>query len=481
MKSILSLSDSNKFISQKRESLLKSGATLLVFIFGLWYFSIRILGMGLEFIPGDTGDSRFINYLLEHGHQYLIGNKTSFWNAPFMYPFNNVIAFGDNMLGTLPIYSLFRSFGTQQETAYQLWWLSICTLDFWAAYFVVKRWFHRRDLAFIAAWIFAFTIFNLGQINYLNMSIRFMVPIVLFAGARMVETGKTKHFAFFSFGIVYQFYCVMYTGFFLLYTSLFFVIIYALVLKKYFFFKALFNRKQIKYTIGIILLCLGLMLILILPYYEISSLFGFRKYEKIKWNIPMPISYLYTQEASSAWKYLAENCRPQVEFWWIHHTFPGMIPLLTLLVSPLLCLYWKIKKIEIPQLTLALTICGIIILSLFTRTTNGHSLFVMVAQLPGMNSMRVINRFMHVELFIAILILMSLLRSKSIKWTLVILGIVIIENSFNPTLVIRRDKETIVNRRLNTITTIKEQVKSTMKPLLLLIPKPDFMTRIWMR
>ncbi|MFT5779405.1 MAG: hypothetical protein ACI837_002363, partial [Crocinitomicaceae bacterium] len=163
-------------ISPAYQNYLARVLPILVYLFGLWYFCLRILGPSFEFLPGDLGDSRFINYLLEHGYQWSAGNAPDFWSAGFMYPFENSVALSDNMLGTMPLYGFWRMFGISQETSYQLWWIVICSLNYWSAYYVMKRWFSRWDLAIIAAWIFAFTIFNLGQINYMQMVIRFMVP-----------------------------------------------------------------------------------------------------------------------------------------------------------------------------------------------------------------------------------------------------------------------------------------------------------------
>ncbi len=216
---------------------------LLFFIFGIWFYCFRILGLGFEFIPGDLGDARFINFLLEHGHQWMHGNTEGFWDANFMYPFQNTIAISDNMLGTMPIYSLFRSLGFSVETSYQLWWVGIYALNYWIAYFVTKKWFNRIDIAIIVAWIFAFTIFNIGQISYLQMSIRFMVPVAFYAATKMIETKQIKYFIIYIFSIVIQFYSVIYTGFFLLYFSAFYIFIYAVIKKDYLFFTFLFSKK----------------------------------------------------------------------------------------------------------------------------------------------------------------------------------------------------------------------------------------------
>ena len=196
---------------------------LVAFVFGIWYFCIRLLGYQLEYIPGDLGDSRFINYLLEHGYQWLKGDVDSFWDGGFMYPFKNAIALSDNMIGTLPIYSIWRVLGFSNETAYQLWWMSICSLNYWISYIVFKKWFSRADIAVVLAWIFAFTLFNLGQLNYMQMIIRFAVPLAFYAAYKLVNTPSLKYLTLYSFAIIFQFYCVIYTGFYLFY---FFVAFY---------------------------------------------------------------------------------------------------------------------------------------------------------------------------------------------------------------------------------------------------------------
>lgn len=38
-------------------------------------------GLYFEFIPGDLGDARFNNIVLEHGHLFIINKVDWFWNA----------------------------------------------------------------------------------------------------------------------------------------------------------------------------------------------------------------------------------------------------------------------------------------------------------------------------------------------------------------------------------------------------------------
>lgn len=451
---------SKSLIPEEYQKMLSRVLPVLIFLFGIWYFCIRILGMGFEFIPGDMGDSRFINFLLEHGYQWSTGNADSFWSAGFMYPFENSVALSDNMIGTMPFYGVWRMFGISHETSYQLWWVIICSLNYWSAYFVMKRWFNRWDLAIIAAWIFAFTIFNLGQINYMQMIIRFMVPIVLYSGVKMVETSRVKYLVIFSFGIVYQFYGVIYNGFFLMYFSLFIIILYAIITKKYLFFIPFFKGQALIFTTGTVIISVLAMLWLMQPYLEMSEQLGLRTYDEVRWNLPVILSFFFPSESAYAWQILNENCRPDIPFWWIHYTFPGMIPLVGMLGIPFFWIYWKLRKIKVSKLTWTFSIITFFIFLGFIRTYDGQSFFALLFKLPGMGSMRVLTRFMNVELFLILVLLTSLAVKIPKKWSVVLFVLVVLDNSFAPDLVLRREKTAITERRESMINLIEENRNS---------------------
>lgn len=447
--------------SKSLERSLSIGIPILAFLLGLWYFCFRILGVGLEFIPGDLGDSRFINYLLEHGYQWSTGSSPSFWNVGFMYPFENVLAFSDNMIGTMPFYGMWRLLGFTEETAYQLWWVIMCSLNYWSAYFVLKRWFHRWDLATIGALIFAFSIFNLGQLNYMQMMVRFMVPVVIYSGARMVEAPSWKYVAVFTFGIVYQFYGVIYTGFFLLYFSLFFIGMYAIVRKNPWFFLTLFRGRQLFPTLLTTFLAIACLSWLMIPYYQISSVSGLRMFDEVNDNIPVLQSYLYAPKSAFLWNSLGFNTSPNVPTPWLHYTFPGIIPLFALISIPFFWVYWKIRNVKVDRLVLAFSIVAFLIFLLLIRTSDGYTLYALIFKLPGMNSMRVLNRFMHVELFFLIFIVIALLRNVHKMWSIILFLLVILDNSFSAEKVIRSQKSNIAERRLETIALVRKNLTVT--------------------
>jgi hypothetical protein len=101
---------------------------------GIYFITLNVLGVSLTHFPGDLGDGRLNLYFLEHAFKLFNGQLTSYWDAPFMYPEKNVLAYSDNLLGSAPIYALFRWLGYDTFTSYQLWFICLSVLNYTACY-----------------------------------------------------------------------------------------------------------------------------------------------------------------------------------------------------------------------------------------------------------------------------------------------------------------------------------------------------------
>src|ERR1700739_3337747 len=112
---------------------------LVLLLAGLYFVPLKILDKDFSKIPGDLGDARFNNYILEHGYKYLTGKTDKYWDAPFMYPYKNVIALSDNLLGTVPVYSFFRMIGYDRETSFQWWFLALFALNFICCFWALNK------------------------------------------------------------------------------------------------------------------------------------------------------------------------------------------------------------------------------------------------------------------------------------------------------------------------------------------------------
>jgi hypothetical protein len=431
----------------KQYQILYKTGPLIAFMVGIWYFCIRILGYNFNYIPGDMGDSRFINFLLEHGYRWITGEVHDFWDGGFMYPFRNTIALSDSMLGTLPFYSIWRVCGFSTESSYQLWWICICALNYWISYFIFKKWFNRLDVALILAWIFAFSIFNIGQLNHTQMIIRFVIPIVFYAAYRMVNTPSIKYLLIYCFGLVFQFYCVMYTGFNLLYFSVLFILIYYLCSKKWNELLYYFKKEKVAYTVLVFLLSFLAMLWLFIPYIKMSKIVGLRLYREVIINLPLWKSYLFPHEASISWRFLFNIAKPNVSEWWLHYLFIGIIPFTAMIVSPFYLLYNWYKKVKTPLLLKSIIITSVIITLLHIRTESGLTLYAFIFKLPGINSMRELTRFMHVEIFILLILVGYVLARIKNKYILLFILLVFADNLFSPEYIPREEKTELIKRK----------------------------------
>jgi hypothetical protein len=114
---------------------------------------------GFRRVQVDVGDSRLINYFLEHNYRWYRGdfNHREFWNPPFFYPARNIAAFSDTMLGIAPVYAVFRAAGLAPDTSFQIWMVTLSILNYAVMLHLLRR---RLRMSLIAAsagaFLFAF-------------------------------------------------------------------------------------------------------------------------------------------------------------------------------------------------------------------------------------------------------------------------------------------------------------------------------------
>lgn len=102
-----------------------------------------LLASGLERVPGDPGDVRFVHYCIEHTWGWLVRHPLHrrIWDLPFFFPAPNVGAYSDVLLGVAPPYWLFRALGAGPDRAYALWLIFSTALNT-----AVADWVHRWAL-----------------------------------------------------------------------------------------------------------------------------------------------------------------------------------------------------------------------------------------------------------------------------------------------------------------------------------------------
>ena len=101
-----------------------AGASLLLALHTL-------LASGLQRVPGDPGDVRFVHYCIEHTWAWLAGHPLHrrLWDLPFFFPAPDTGAYSDVLLGVAPPYWVFRAVGAGPEGAYVGWLLCSTVLN----------------------------------------------------------------------------------------------------------------------------------------------------------------------------------------------------------------------------------------------------------------------------------------------------------------------------------------------------------------
>jgi hypothetical protein len=375
-------------------------STLLVFLlgllFGLYFFVFNIIGFDFQFFPGDLGDARFNMYILEHAHKFLIGKESSLWDAPFMFPEKSVITYSDNLIGTTPFYTLFRLIGENRETAFQYWFVLMCSLNYLFGFLFFKDVFKNSYSAALGAFVFAFSLALYSQISHAQTFPRFPLVLSFWMMFKYFNKQMAHHLFLSIFFLVYQFYCCLYLGF-LLFVPLALSLFFIFFSKREILLEKVKDKKYAIYIICSILLNLILLLPLMLPYYYHTKKIGMHYFSEVVESIPTFLSYFSSVKGSLFWDFLSEINIKQVAFW-DHRIFIGIVSM-----SLLICFLYKYFKHTITEkkvgnnfewLIFAVTIVTFI---LFFRLDK-YTLYILLYKIPGFGSLRSITRIINVEL-----------------------------------------------------------------------------------
>ena len=182
---------------------------------------------GLAQVPGDLGDARLVNYLLEHGWLWLLHQPLhqDFWSPPIFYPAANTAAYSDLLITAGPFYWCWRAVGLPMDTAFQLWLLTISSLNYLAMYAFLGRVLRLRTLAAaLGAVLFTAGNSRVAEIVHPQLYIHFYSVVAVYGLVRFFETteapptGRMRPWLWlgvFCLAAVLQIYASYYLGWFL--------------------------------------------------------------------------------------------------------------------------------------------------------------------------------------------------------------------------------------------------------------------------
>jgi len=320
---------------------------ILPFLAGMYFFPLQLTGIHLERIPGDLGDARLLNYILEHGFQFITGKQSSFYDAPFFYPNLNTLSLSDNMIGSLPVYSLFRFLQFDRETSFQLWWLAGFALNYFIAFVCFKKFSSNFGASVIVAWLFTFSMLNLPHLNYVQVNHKYMLPVIFTFFFDWLKTNNNRSFFILMLAFCLQIFVnIYYFTFAILFISVISLVHFAFS-KSFEPYIGLFRHpiKNKYHWLAFLMLILATMLCLYPYTTTLGSSVRFRNYENVVGFIPKFQSFIsagiptyWSERIGIGDKYFPVS-------WWFHQFFPGIFTFIILLITPLF-LFLKRKKVN---------------------------------------------------------------------------------------------------------------------------------------
>jgi hypothetical protein len=433
-------------ITTRLGKVLNQAPLWLLLILGMWLVVLRPLGAHLALVPGDLGDARFNNYILEHFYQWITGRVGDYWTAPFFFPFQFTTAFSDNLLGSAPFYALFRGLGLDRATAFQGWYILGYLLNFAAAGWVLWRLGLKPLAVGAGAFFFAFGLPLLAQENHAQLLYHFCIPLACYSLWRFHQRPRLKTLILLGLWLVWQFYLTIYMGIFL---SMLLVVLFLL----FPFFpppqtfrqrlaiwpKSLLEAWRASTAAGRIFAlaaaaALGLgFVMLIWPYYHTSRLYGFSRSLIEVWvMIPRYQSYLLADN-SRLWGSLSRLIT-MANLRWEQQLFPGLAVVALVLAGIAARFQTANRKLAWLHFTAALVLIAL------TLQVGGISLYLLIYLLPGINSIRAVPRIFLVvmwplALFIAWVVDGLLLQSsQQHRWmqaaAYLLVGLLVAESVF---------------------------------------------------
>ncbi len=361
---------------------------------GMFFFVFNVTGFSLEYFAGDLGDGRLNLYFLEHAYQYFTGKVGNYWDAPFMVPEPNVIAFSDNLLGTAPLYSLFRAWGADQFFAYQLWFISITAFNYCAAYLLLRYILPNAYACAVGAMVFAFSMALYSQLTHAQTFPRFAIPLAFLMALIFRQRYEVKYFFFTLLFLVYQIYCGIYMGFMLaipLALMLFFII------REVKWGAALKGDSRmwwIKMVLSVVA-NVAILMPLMWPYMQRGFGPGIRHYREIIHHMPTLKSYVCSVNGSFAWPKLSE-LRVDSPAFYDHQIFSGALATLAFLVASFL-FFKAFRKKDPWSAPLLMMAVALLTFFIYLRVEKVSAYFL-IYFLPGFSSIRALGRIINVEL-----------------------------------------------------------------------------------
>jgi hypothetical protein len=359
-------------------------------IFGVWVTWIKFLIPGGNLL-GDGGDTKFNLYALEHAYLVVRGAE-SLWDASFYWPARGVVAFSDIHLGSSIFYVIPRLLGLGQIDSMSFWLAAGLLLSALSAYCAALVLRIDWMPAMMAGLIYGSALPLTAQAGHAQLMHRWAAPWVILAALPLSSTkvGLQCRMLMAVFGLSLQFLCspilaigTMIVAFFVAVLSYALGLkmeaiddIYWIRLRKWFFCGALLG--------GLLAFYVAFM------YAHFKSNFGITRLSEEILDYSPSLQALVLADHSNFWG-LASRQVPIAGGRHEMQMFIGIVSL-SMLLYCVMCRVYLRKLFSVLMLSIVLVF--ILVMRIY-----GSSFYVLLAHIPGFDSVRTPVRFWLICLF----------------------------------------------------------------------------------
>src|SRR5436309_9769299 len=171
---------------------LTAGLALLAYgVIALALFPTVVTHMTNAF-AGDLGDTPSQAWILAWDVHALGTNPSHLYDANIFYPFHDVLAYQDSLLGLLPLAAPVLLLTGHAVLAYNLMFLLSFALCAWGAYLLARLLVGDTRAAFLAGLVYGFSPYRMVHLYHLNLLSGMWIPFALLCWER-VRRGRRRY------------------------------------------------------------------------------------------------------------------------------------------------------------------------------------------------------------------------------------------------------------------------------------------------
>jgi hypothetical protein len=305
----------------------------LVWIFAL-YATVLLAGVLCAFHPTllsggtriqtDPADTLFNHYVLEHSWLWVSrpGYAGTFWSPPCFYPARLTLAYSENLLGTAPVYWLYRS-ALGPPMAYAAWMITVCSLTYATTALALRCLGVAHGFAAFGAFVFAFGLPRMVNLCHHQLLPHLFAPLAVCATWCFLTRPRLPTLAGLLAACLLQALSSIYLGWFLLLALAIFIPCLLATHRNCWPQLVHFSRRSWVPVAGMLAATTLFFAVFLIPYREANR--GFvRDWQECTPHMPKVRDWLLPPPVGATARWLSIDCgTPNLECW----CFPGWVVL----------------------------------------------------------------------------------------------------------------------------------------------------------